>query len=371
MRKLPSGRWQAFYTGSDTALHYALSTFETQGDAEAWLTDERRLIAADAWIAPKLRRAIAEAEKPRSFGEYSATWLKNRLSSKGQELKPRTTAHYRSILSKQLAPFNSVPIASISAELVSEWHADLGNGTPTLRAHSYGLLKAILNTAVLDGLLAANPVHIRGAGASPRVHKVKPLSLGELEKLVAAMPERLRPMTLLAAWCALRFGELVELRRKDVDLRKDADIESGVIHVRRGAVRVHGEVIIGVPKSEAGIRDVSIPPHLIPALRQHLSKSITGGKNGLLFPAAHGGTLAVSTLQKSFYPAREAAGRPDLHWHDLRHTGATLAAQNGATLAELMSRLGHSTPQAAMIYQHATQERDAEIAKRMSEMVKP
>ena len=64
--------------------------------------------------------------------------------------------------------------------------------------------------------------------------------------------------------------------------------------------------------------------------------------------------------------ARSVAGRPDLRVHDLRHTGAVLAAQSGATLAWLMARIGHSTPQAALRYQHAARGRDAEIAARMS-----
>lgn len=67
-----------------------------------------------------------------------------------------------------------------------------------------------------------------------------------------------------------------------------------------------------------------------------------------------------------YYPARQAAGRPDLRWHDLIHTGADLAAQTGATLAELMGRLGHSSPAASLRYQHAAQGRDAEIARRLS-----
>ncbi len=68
-------------------------------------------------------------------------------------------------------------------------------------------------------------------------------------------------------------------------------------------------------------------------------------------------------------PPRVAADRPDLRWHDLRHTGAVLAASTGATLAELMGRLGHSTPGAALRYQHAAQGRDIEIAKRLSALV--
>jgi len=118
-----------------------------------------------------------------------------------------------------------------------------------------------------------------------------------------------------------------------------------------------------VPKTDAGIRDVAIPPHLMPKVKDHLSANITGGREGLLVPAADGVThLAPSTLYGVYYPARAQAARPDLRFHDLRHTGAVLAASTGATLAELMARLGHSTAGAAMRYQHASQDRDQVIA---------
>jgi integrase len=152
-------------------------------------------------------------------------------------------------------------------------------------------------------------------------------------------------------------------------LRKDIDLKNQVIHVRRGATRADGQIFIDTPKSEAGIRDVSIPPHLIPVLKEHLRERMEWDTEALLFPNSSGETLAPSTLYSAFYPARESIGRPDFHFHDLRHTAAVLAAQTGATLAELMARLGHSTPAAALVYQHAAQGRDAEIAKAMSAMI--
>ena len=78
--------------------------------------------------------------------------------------------------------------------------------------------------------------------------------------------------------------------------------------------------------------------------------------------------MQPSAPYKVYYPAREAAGRKNLRWHDLRHSGAVLAAQTGATLAELMGRLGHTTPGAAMCHQHAAADRDTEIAGRLSEL---
>ena len=120
-----------------------------------------------------------------------------------------------------------------------------------------------------------------------------------------------------------------------------------------------------------GVRDVAIPPHIIPLIEDHLAKFVKPGRDSLLFPAfTESGNkhLQPATLGRHWYRAREKAGRKDLRWHDLRHSGAVLAAATGASLAELMARLGHSTPQAAMRYQHAAQGRDREIAALLSKL---
>jgi len=80
------------------------------------------------------------------------------------------------------------------------------------------------------------------------------------------MPDKYRLMVLLASWCALRFGELAELRRSDID------VTNGIIRVRRGVTRVGGQAIVGTPKSVAGVRDVVIPPHLLPIVKAHLTR---------------------------------------------------------------------------------------------------
>ena len=131
-----------------------------------------------------------------------------------------------------------------------------------------------------------------------------------------------------------------------------------------------GEFHVGDPKSEAGVRDVEIPPHVLPAVADHLERHVGPGAEALLFPSATDPDrhLAQSTFTDAYYPARDVAGRSDLAFHHLRHTGATLAATSGATLAELKSRLGHSTAGAAMLYQHAAQDRDRLLAGRLSEL---
>ena len=179
--------------------------------------------------------------------------------------------------------------------------------------------------------------------------------------LTAAMPDRMRLMVTLASWCALRFGETVELRRGDIDLSDE------VIRVRRAAVRTKGTYSITTPKSDAGMRDVAIPPHMIPLIEEHLAKHVDTGRDSLIFPADGGGHLQPSTLYRHWYrardgwPARPALARSAPHrcgagGGDRRDTGGT----DGAPRAR--------TPQAAMRYQHAARGRDREIAALLSKL---
>ncbi len=225
-------------------------------------------------------------------------------------------------------------------------------------------MKAILNTAVADEELIANPCRIRSASSAPRARDIRPATIEELRIIVDALPENRRPIALLCSWCAMRIGEVLELRRKDLDLKR------GVVRVERAVARVAGRAVVGAPKSAAGRRVVTIPPHVVPALQSHLDSYVARGPNALLFPARDGHShLQPTVFNDAFRRARRAAGRDDLRVHDLRHTGATLAAMTGATLAELQQRLGHSTAVAALRYQHAAQGRDAAVAEALSRLV--
>ncbi len=352
IRRLPSGRYQARYVGPDRQTHKAPVTFSSKGDAETYLATARADIVRSTWQPPSRR-----PDRAPTLHEYADDWL----MSRSRELKPRTTVLYRGLLDRHLyPPLGAMQLDQISPAAVRAWHSKLDTG-PTRRAHAYSLLRTILNTAVADDVIPANPCRLRGAGQSRRVKDIRPATLKELDELAEAMPHRLRLIVLLAAWCGLRFGELVELRRKDVDTKE------GLLRVRRAVTWVDGKPVVGVPKSDAGVRVVAIPPHLLPAVAEHLLQYAGKGQDGLLFTAVDGASLLThDMLKRPFDRARQAAGRPDLRFHDLRHTGAVLAAQTGATLAELMARLGHSTPGAALRYQHAAAGRDAQIAVALS-----
>ena len=356
IRKLPSGRYQARYVGPDLVRRTAPMTFSTKGDAQAWLATQSAAVTEHRW------RPDPVEQTQETLATYAPQWLAMR------DLKPRTRSEYRrNMKSFTEHPIGSVPLPSITRRSVREWYASLDPSKPTARAHRYALLSTILTTAVEDELITVNPARLRGAGRAKATVAIRPATVDELQRIADAMPARYRAMVHVAAWCALRFGELTELRREDVDLAQ------GVIRVRRavGWVKDGSGIavpVVGTPKSVAGIRDVTIPPHIIPILHEHLTLHTGAGRRALVFPNSQGEHMHHGSLYKVFKPARAAAGRPDLRWHDLRHTGATLAAQAGATTRELMDRLGHTTAGVAMRYQHVADGRSAEIAQRLSQL---
>jgi integrase len=357
IRALPSGRYQVRFTDPDGNYITAPKTFAARIDAEAWLTDRRREIDAKLWNP----ESVAKPDKI-TFGAYASAWLAGRQVA-GRPIRQRTREHYQNILDDHLTEtFGNRQLGAIKPKEVRAWHAATLTDKPTMRSHAYSLLRTIMASAVNDELIDANPCRIVGAARAKRVHKIRPASVEELGTLTAEMPERLQLMVTLASWCALRFGETVELRRGDVDLADE------VIRIRRAAVRTKGAYTTTTPKSDAGVRDVAIPPHIIPQIEQHLAKHVDKDSDSLIFPADGGGHLQPSTVYRHWYKARTKAKRSDLRWHDLRHSGAVLAAATGASLAELMARLGHSTPQAAMRYQHAAKGRDREIAVLLSKL---
>jgi integrase len=173
-------------------------------------------------------------------------------------------------------------------------------------------------------------------------------------------------MVLLAAWCSLRFGELAALTRQRVNpIQGWVEVQQTLTETDDGRLR------LGPPNTKAGRRTVAIPPHVMPDLLRHLEMHVGSTPDSLLFPAPEGtGYLRRSNFARRIWrPATRKVG-VSLHFHDLRHSGLTWTAATGATLAELMRRAGHSTPRAALIYQHATEDRDRVLAEALSELHK-
>jgi integrase len=229
-------------------------------------------------------------------------------------------------------------------------------------AKAYRLLKAIMTTAVEDGLVRRNPCRIDGAGIEKSPER-QTATLDEVFAIASAMEPRYKALVLLATFASLRWGELMGLHRSDLDLTRRT------VRVVRAVQELGAKQIVGRPKSDAGIRAVSFPRFIVPNLEWHLRVFAEKGKDGRVFVGPKGATPLRSNFQKFWARATEKACVPELHLHDLRHTGATYAAATGASTRELMKRLGHSTPRAALIYQHAVEERDHAIAAGLDDLI--
>ena len=357
---------------------------DSKAAAHGWLKKQRDAVTEGVWQPPvsATEQEPAESVAP-LFRDYATTWLAER------GLKPRTVEGYQRMLDRHLLPkFGKRQLDSITVAEVKAWHKTLLPDNPTMRTHVYGLLRTIMNTAFQDDLIPANPCRIRGAGNVSRQSKTEIPTAEQVHQLADEMgitrnndgtirclaQGKYKAMTLVAAWCGLRFGEITELRRKDIRMQTpqlaegepEAQAVPVVIKVRRGVVRVGGDFVVGEPKSEAGVRDVVIPPHIRDDVADYLA-TLPEDPEALVFPGSRNGVhMAPASLYRPWYRARDNVGLPTLRWHDLRHFAGTTAAQTGATLAEIQGRLGHSTMQAAMRYQHAASGRDAQIAEAMS-----
>jgi len=325
-------------------------TYARRADAVRVLAElERQSQVAGQWLDPTGSKVL--------FGAYAEQWL-----TQHPGLRPRTAEVYWSLLRRHLAPrLGTVPLGKLDTAVVRQWRAAaIHAGTsPTMVAKSYRLLRAILNTAVTeDELIPVNPCRIKGAGEEHSAERPV-LSLEQLYALVELMPDRWRAFLLLKTFASLRWGEITALTWADLDLTMRT------IRIRRQFVTVPGGLQVGPPKSRAGLRTVSFPAGILPELQHHLATFSISGPDGLVSVNEHG----QPWRRGNFNPAvrwREACteiGVPDLHLHDLRHTGNTFAAQSGASLRDLMTRMGHDSPAAALIYQHSSQIADRAIAE--------
>lgn len=248
IRELPSGRFQVRYPGPDGKMRSAGTTYPTRREAERQLSLlEAKQVAGD-WTDPQRAKV--------KLSEYAAKWIKER-----PELRARTVEIYTGLLRRHITPYlGNVPIGKIDTATVREWRATLvsaGVG-PSEVAKAYRLLRAVLMTATDDLIISRNPCRIKGAGEEkPDERPV--LTVAQVFKLAKMVPEHLRALVLLATFASLRWGEVVALRRMDLDLN------AGTVTVRQAQVELDtGELIIGPPKSRAGLRTVALPKRSSP-----------------------------------------------------------------------------------------------------------
>ncbi len=300
------------------------------------------------------------------FAAYAKDWLDGRVV-RGRSLSPSTRYGYERLLARNVLPHLApLPLRAISPEVVRTWYGTVTSSAGhDQAAKSYRLLSAILNTAVSDERIARNPCRIRGGGRESAPERPMPTT-AEVLALIEAMPKRYRLVLVLAGLGGLRTGEILGLRLSDVDTLRTA------VHIRRTAQEIPklGRIIKD-PKSDASRRTVVLPKQAMEAIAAHV-EAFGCADTGELITDPHGGPARRSRVSDAWSEAKAAVGvDPEMRPHDLRHHAATLMAQMpGITTKELMARIGHSSPRAALIYQHATAERDRHVAEFLEEKIK-
>lgn len=226
------------------------------------------------------------------------------------------------------------------------------------------MLRAILNTAVSDELIARSPCNLKGAGIE-HPNERPMLETPTVLRLAEAMGPRLRALVYLAGFCGLRPGELLGLERRDIDLLHR------VVHVRRQAHEITGQGrILTVPKTDAGNRTVSLPAVVAEELDKYLDAHVASDAESPVFNRPSGLPLRRADLSNAWRDACLEVGLAGVHPHDLRPHAATVIARNpDVTLKELMATIGHSSPVAALRYQHATEERGHAIARYLDDVI--
>ncbi|MER3387939.1 MAG: tyrosine-type recombinase/integrase [Microcella pacifica] len=359
IRALPSGRFQASYIGPDGERHKAALTYSTRTDARAWLSSIRTDIQRGKWKNPK----TVSAE---TFAVYAETWISQRSNAQGQPLRPKTATEYRRHVAKGLSEFAGDKLSAITPARVRTWHANrIAPGTKTTAGAEARVLRAILNTAVEDGIIEVNPVPSK-LTKSKTNRTFRPPTLEELAVLYDQIDDRYKLAVLIAAYGGLRLSEWRALRRRDIALIDGRY----VIDVHRQAQYVTGRGwIISPPKSDRGIRMATLPTWITGPLTAHLNSRVGAFPDSLLFaPKGRSEFIHDSDFNKTWNAARDIAGvRRLVREHDLRSFGGShLMGTAGASLFETRDFLGHSESTVTeRHYIKKISDRAAELADKM------
>ena len=346
VEKPGEGRWRARYRDPDGRERSR--TFGRRIDAERWLTSVEHAKLSGGYVDPANGRV--------RFDEWAAEWLDE------PSKRPSAYARDETIVRVHLVPtlgnraIGTITPADVQG-LVTAW---TGKAAPRTVRRQYGVLRAILNSAVANELIVRSPCRgIRLPAVMQTVRHV--VEADELAALADAMGGY-GPMAYLGAVLGLRWGECAGLRVGRLDfLRSTLEVAE---HLTRGP---GGRMVMGPPKSQAGRRTMAVPEPLMALLADHLARrGLTGADSAeFVFTAPQGGPLDYAHFRRRVWdPATAIAGLQGLAFHDLRRANATALVLEGVDLKTAQTRLGHSEPRLTLaVYAQATTAADVAAAE--------
>ncbi len=374
LRKRSDGRWEGRYTaGRDTEtgkLIYRNVLARTQAECKIKLREAIK----NAQLEPE-ELQFEPAEEPAQLtiryttGEWLRTWFE--VYSR-PNLREATQDQYTNFLEKHLIPnIGDIPLEQLTSLRVQKMYQNLrtngcvaqnkragtGLSQKTVR-NIHMMLHVALDQAVKEGVINKNPTD---GCIPPKVEKkemkvIQPEQIGAY--LQAAAELNVLPMFYLELTSGLRRGELLAL------LWSDLDVEHRTISVNKSVSGRHGELKVSAPKTKHSIRKVAVPQQTVELLlREHAQHP----DNPYMFPSPVTGTMYhPDTAGRIHKKLLRESGIESVRFHDLRHTFATVALQNGVDVKTLSQMLGHFSSGFTLdTYTHVTVKMQQEAAEKM------
>lgn len=305
-----------------------------QTDRRGFRTKREALDFLNTVEVSKLKGEFIDVSRARAtIADLGPIWLAGKV-----DIKVSTRAALDSSWKIHVEPrWARWKVSAIEQAHVREWVADMvkGGSSPTTVKRALGILSGVLDEAVTDRRILANPC--RGVKTPRKMHREKVfLTHEQLHKLAGAAGEH-RTFVLLLGYSGLRWGEATALRVRDLNLMKAR------ISVRENAVEVGSTIHVGTPKTHE-CRSIVLPEFLMPSLRKHSAGKLP---EALLFPGADGTHMRRTRTDANgngwFAQAVRKAGIPRVTPHELRHTAASLAISAGANVKAVQAMLGHKS----------------------------
>ncbi|MEZ3435183.1 MAG: site-specific integrase [Lachnospiraceae bacterium] len=358
------GRWEGRYIKGrkpDGRPQFGFIYGKQYGDVKKRLTLIKAELYQDSGITAP---AIYGNGSLESWADY---WLETHVRP---HVRPETYAGYRRNLDNHICAYlGKMRLTDISQRHIQNLANGLRDKMAATTLHGIcRILKSLLTSACDEGLIMQNPYrNIRLPKAKNRPPRV--LTQVEQKKLETAILYNNEPEYLLCLYMGLRVGELCALRWKDIDF------ESNILHIRHSVQRIPGEenrsrtrLVLGIPKSDASVRDIPLPRFLSEILYKKLREE-EGKPDEFLFKGTKAGYRDPRTMQQKLCGLCRKLEIEDVHMHTLRHTFATRCLEKGIRYEVLCEFLGHSSPQITLkYYAHCTPETKRTSINRLAEM---
>ena len=310
----------------------------------------------------KLREEVgrrSERIKPNMlFGDWIDFWYQNFSKPK---LRPTTQACYEGRIYTHIIPqIGQIPLCKLTQNELQQFYARLKKGGRKKHVEKFGeglsdrmvrschtTCRTALEKAVTEGLIRTNPAV--GCKLPPKKAKeMQVLTPAEILRfLTQAKEEGYYEIFLLELTTGMRRGEIIGLKWRDLDLA------TGELHIARQVIRVKGETVVSQPKTKSSLRTVILAPDMVEILAE-LKQMVTGE---WMFPSPvnDGQPRNPCALYHRFQTILERANCKRVRFHDLRHTFATMAIENGMDIKTLSAMIGHVSAETTLnIYSHIT-----------------